>query len=81
MTKMNNNSDYFNDLQLYVDGETVNISEIYDSYASYAYMEPIQSEALDNAYNIISNQLDFQGSGFEKFRYFFQVKNAIQRLL
>ncbi len=76
--KMNNNSDYFNDLQLYVDGETVNISEIYDSYASYAYMEPIQSEALDNAYNIISNQLDFQGSGFEKFRYFFQVKNAIQ---
>lgn len=76
--KMNNNSDYFNDLQLYVDGETVNISEIYDSYASYAYMEPIQSEALDNVYNIISNQLDFQGSGFEKFRYFFQVKNAIQ---
>lgn len=76
--KMNNNSDYFNDLQLYVDGETVNISEIYDSYASYAYMEPIQSEALDNAYNIISDQLDFKVSEFEKFKYFFQVKNAIQ---
>ncbi|MDE6149891.1 MAG: transglutaminase-like domain-containing protein [Ruminococcus sp.] len=81
--KLSNNNDHFNDLYLDVNGVETNISEEYDFYASYAYMDPMESEVLDNTYNIIRRQIDFQiylhDDEFEKFWYFIDVKKAIQK--
>lgn len=78
--KLSNNSDHFNDLYIDVNGIERNISEEYDFYASYAYMDPVESEVLDNAYDFISeNYFHYYDNKFEKFRYFIEVKNAISQ--
>ena len=80
--KLSYGSDSFNDLILVTDDERINVSDEYEFYASSAYMDTIESKALDNVYDIIrkqTNLINHEPEPFERFSNFLEVKNAIKQ--